>query len=127
MPHASPPPHATRLSRHQLIADGDVCNQATLNLDAHTGTHVDAPLHFVTDGAGIESLDLSVLIGPALVVALPEGTNITGAVRARCNRSGNRTATLLPTHCPQRTHWSGCSCPSMRRVCSSRPTTAKSE
>jgi arylformamidase len=32
------------------------------------GTHVDAPAHFIPGGAGIESLDLNVLIGPALVV-----------------------------------------------------------
>lgn len=30
---------------------------------AHTGTHVDAPIHFIDKGAGIETLDLNILIG----------------------------------------------------------------
>ena len=36
----------------------------------HTGTHLDAPLHFVEDGRGVEELDLGVLIGPAQVIEL---------------------------------------------------------
>jgi arylformamidase len=34
----------------------------------HTGTHCDAPIHFLTDGAGAEGLDPTLLCGPALVV-----------------------------------------------------------
>jgi arylformamidase len=36
-----------------------------LSLCAHTGTHVDAPLHYLEGGAAVESLALDALIGPA--------------------------------------------------------------
>jgi arylformamidase len=37
-------------------------------MGAHTGTHVDAPCHFILGGTGVDTLDLNVLVGPALVV-----------------------------------------------------------
>jgi len=35
---------------------------------SHSGTHVDAPLHFIGEGGSIDQLSLDALIGPALVV-----------------------------------------------------------
>jgi arylformamidase len=40
-----------------------------LDFGVHTGTHVDAPLHFIEGGAGSEQLPLDVLVGPCQVVA----------------------------------------------------------
>jgi arylformamidase len=40
----------------------------TVTMCAHTGTHVDAPLHYLADGAALDAMPLEVLIGPALVV-----------------------------------------------------------
>jgi arylformamidase len=53
------------------MADGDEHNVSRLTLGVHTGTHVDAPYHFVADGATVEQLPLDVLVGPAVVVHLP--------------------------------------------------------
>lgn len=39
-----------------------------LSLSSHTGTHIDAPAHFIEGGATVDALDLSALIGPVLVV-----------------------------------------------------------
>ncbi|VDC02857.1 unnamed protein product [Peniophora sp. CBMAI 1063] len=39
-----------------------------LSLSSHTGTHLDAPAHFIEGGATVDELDLSALIGPVLVV-----------------------------------------------------------
>jgi arylformamidase len=47
---------------------GDSATVTRLDLSAHTGTHVDAPAHFVQGGAGVDSLDLDVLVGPAHVI-----------------------------------------------------------
>ena len=47
---------------------GDVANVTRLALGTHTGTHVDAPVHFLDGGAGVEALPLDALVGPALVV-----------------------------------------------------------
>lgn len=58
-------------------------------LSVHTGTHIDAPSHFVKEyfdrGLGIESLDLGTLNGPALVIDAPRGTNITAKVLQELN------------------------------------------
>ena len=49
------------------IARGDLANISRVALGTHTGTHVDAPLHFIGGGPGIDRLPLDVLVGPALV------------------------------------------------------------
>lgn len=40
--------------------------------NAHQGTHVDAPSHFVEDGKNVDELDLGLFFGPARVVDLRE-------------------------------------------------------
>jgi arylformamidase len=45
-------------------------NLSLLHLPTHTGTHVDAPLHFDNAGPDVASLPLDVLCGPARVVSL---------------------------------------------------------
>ena len=57
-----------RLERVSSIAEGDVANISRLDLGVHSGTHVDAPLHFVDGGASVETLPLDVLVGPCSVV-----------------------------------------------------------
>lgn len=42
-----------------------------VTLGSHTGTHVDAPRHFVPDGASVTDLDLGILCGPCRVVQVP--------------------------------------------------------
>jgi arylformamidase len=54
------------------LANGDPANVSLLNFGAHTGTHVDAPAHFIEGGEKSESLPLAELIGEAQVVEVPE-------------------------------------------------------
>jgi arylformamidase len=56
------------LERASSIADGDPANVSRLDLGVHTGTHVDAPLHFIEGAAAADKLPLEALIGPAHVV-----------------------------------------------------------
>lgn len=49
------------------IEKGGMANVSRLDIGAHTGTHVDAPIHFVPGRRGIDELDLDTLIGPAFV------------------------------------------------------------
>ncbi|KAK7057710.1 putative cyclase [Favolaschia claudopus] len=42
----------------------------SLSMGTHTGTHVDAPSHFIVDGKSIDQVPLSTFIGPALVIDL---------------------------------------------------------
>jgi arylformamidase len=55
------------LSRVQNIAEGGICNLSRLEFGVHTGTHVDAPIHFIEGGAGIEAIPIAALMGLALV------------------------------------------------------------
>jgi arylformamidase len=57
-----------KLERVSAIADGAVANISRLDFGVHTGTHVDAPLHFIDGAPGTEQLPLDVLVGPARVI-----------------------------------------------------------
>ena len=59
-------------SLYQAIAEGSEANVSELDLGAHTGTHVDGPAHFYDGGAGTEVLDLDAMLGPCLVVEIPD-------------------------------------------------------
>ena len=54
----------------------DHANVSLLHFGAHSGTHVDAPAHFIEGGAKVESLSLESLIGRAEVVEVPESIKI---------------------------------------------------
>ena len=54
------------------LANGDGANVTALHLGAHTGTHVDAPAHFIEGAKKVESLALEVLIGEAEVIQVPD-------------------------------------------------------
>ncbi|WP_276358343.1 cyclase family protein [Cohnella caldifontis] len=45
-------------------------HESQLNLNVHTGTHVDAPLHMIPGGDTIETVTLEQLCGPARVIDL---------------------------------------------------------
>jgi arylformamidase len=64
------------LSRAASIADGAPANVSRLDLGVHTGTHVDAALHFIDGAPGAEGIPLEALIGPAHVV---DATAVDGA------------------------------------------------
>lgn len=59
---------------------GDAFTLSVYSLGAHSGTHIDAPMHFVRDGASIEQLPLSALIGPARVIDIPDAVQAIDAV-----------------------------------------------
>lgn len=54
------------------IADGASSNVSRLVLGTHTGTHVDAPRHFIEDGLAVDTLPLELLVGRARVVEIPK-------------------------------------------------------
>ena len=56
---------------------GDVCNVSKMSLGVHTGTHVDAPSHFLRDGIGIHRAPFSALIGPARVIEIADTHAVT--------------------------------------------------
>jgi arylformamidase len=54
------------------LEKGDAANVSRVNFGAHTGTHIDAPAHFIQGARRLESLPLDVLIGEVEVVAVPD-------------------------------------------------------
>lgn len=68
------------LTQEAHLDRGDPYTLTRLGMSAHTGTHVDAPAHFVPGGAGVDELDLHLLIGPAWVVDVGEKETITAKV-----------------------------------------------
>lgn len=59
-----PRPHFEPAST--IASDG--VNVLSLHLGSHSGTHVDAPYHFVEDGARIDEIDPALFIGPATIM-----------------------------------------------------------
>ncbi len=57
-----------RLHFHSLVSRGDVANISSLSLGSHTGTHVDAPHHFIDGAPTVDMLPPESLVGPAHVV-----------------------------------------------------------
>jgi arylformamidase len=62
----------------QSIAAGNTANVSRIDLGSHTGTHVDAPLHFIDGAAGVDRLPLDVLIGPARLIAFADDVLAVG-------------------------------------------------
>jgi arylformamidase len=63
---------------------GDALTLSAYSLGAHSGTHIDAPMHFVRDGAPIDRVPLEPLIGPARVIDIPDAVQSIDA--AELNR-----------------------------------------
>jgi arylformamidase len=58
------------LHERRRISRGDTSNSSAVTMSLHSGTHMDAPFHFVPDGITIDKLPLDLFIGPALVYAV---------------------------------------------------------
>jgi arylformamidase len=59
---------------------GDGFTLSVYSLGAHSGTHIDAPMHFVAGGASIDQVSLDPLIGPARVIDVADGVQAIDAV-----------------------------------------------
>ena len=53
------------------------CNLTQMSLSAHTGTHMDAPRHFLAAGRSMESLPLDAVVGPCRVIGIEHKQMIT--------------------------------------------------
>jgi arylformamidase len=54
------------------VEKGDICTLSRLTMGTHTGTHLDAPIHFLPGGSGAEEIPLENLIGPARVIEIKD-------------------------------------------------------
>jgi arylformamidase len=79
------------------IAGGAAANVTLLHFGAHTGTHVDAPAHFIEGGAQVAEMPLDVLMGDARVVSIPEDARSISAAHILAQDLGGATRVLFRT------------------------------
>lgn len=79
-----------RLHVVSRIANGDECNLSALYACLHTGTHADAPMHFIEGGKSISEMPLECFIGPCTVLEIEPGPvtgeQIDALVKPGCER-----------------------------------------
>ncbi|HLH63328.1 MAG TPA: cyclase family protein [Ktedonobacteraceae bacterium] len=73
------------------MSRGDAANVSKLSMGAHTGTHMDAPVHFFPDGKGIDTMPITAVIGQARVIEIADPESIKpDELRARQIQAGER-------------------------------------
>jgi arylformamidase len=87
------------LERALSIAGGAVCNVSRVSMGVHTGTHLDAPVHFIDGARASESIPLEAGIGPGWVVDATalEGPQITADDLAGLDIPADVTRLLFKT------------------------------
>jgi arylformamidase len=79
------------VAQTEHLRRGDLATVSSLSLGVHTGTHVDAPVHFILNAAGVDTLPLDRLIGTARVLDMDEiGRIRPGDLEDRDIRAGER-------------------------------------
>ncbi|MGH9871807.1 MAG: cyclase family protein [Pyrinomonadaceae bacterium] len=74
------------------LANGDPANVSLINFGLHSGTHVDAPAHFIEGGAKVGSLSFDGLLGEAEVIEVPDHIDVIDEkfVGANCVNGSQR-------------------------------------
>jgi arylformamidase len=88
---------AISITAQQAIAEGGSSNVSRLDFGSHTGTHVDAPKHFFDDGAGVDSIPLEILMGPARLLAFGDAVTSIGETELAAHELTGVTRVLLKT------------------------------
>ena len=78
------------------VEKGDICTVSRLTMGSHTGTHIDAPIHFLPGGTGAEDVPLDNLIGPARVIEIKDSDAVK-AEELRGHNLGFRERLLFKT------------------------------
>jgi arylformamidase len=85
---SNPPVHVERILD---IERGDKSNVSALSMGSHTGTHMDAPIHFIRSEKGIDQMPLDATIGRARVIEIRDEHSVQlEELRPLGIRSGER-------------------------------------
>jgi arylformamidase len=88
---------AISITPQQAIAEGAGANVSRVDFGSHTGTHVDAPKHFFDDGAGVDTIPLELLMGPARLLAFGDAVTSIGEAELAAHDLTGVTRLLLKT------------------------------
>lgn len=95
--HTYPGDPGIDITQWSSMAEGNPANVSFLHFGAHSGTHVDAPAHFIEGGTRVESLPLQSLIGEAQVIELPHHFEVIDANFIRDNITQGAQRILFKT------------------------------
>lgn len=85
------------LDYHGLISRGDPYNISSLHLGSHTGTHVDAPYHFIEGAPTVDQIPLDSLVGAVTVVRHDQQRHVTAGDLATAALPSDATRVLFKT------------------------------
>jgi arylformamidase len=85
------------LVRNKDMQQGDVVTLSQLTSTVHVGSHLDAPMHFVRDGSGVDQIDLNKLIGPCYVTHLLQANSIDATALERAGLPTGTRRLLIRT------------------------------
>ncbi len=68
-----------RVERAMSLENGDPFNLTHCSFTAHTGTHMDAPRHYLPQGDAMDALALDAVLGPCRVIEIHDGEAVRTA------------------------------------------------
>ncbi len=84
-------PAPPKYYRYNDRALGSPVTMSMLEIIGHTGTHLDAPLHFIPDGSTISDMPVDATIGQCRVIEIKDKESIKVAELEKCNiKKGER-------------------------------------
>jgi arylformamidase len=81
---------------------GDPVTLSAYSLGAHSGTHIDAPMHFIADGAPVDRVPLEPLIGQARVLDIADSVQAIDAAELRRHAWQGASRVLFRTRSSRR-------------------------
>ena len=85
------------------MATGASANVGKFTSGIHSGTHMDAPLHYNDDGLPIDQIDLDVLLGTARVFLAPDTMTLTCDHFAGLDGHATPRVLVRTNHCDDKT------------------------
>ncbi len=64
------------IERVKNMEYGDTANLSVISMGTHTGTHIDAPMHFVEQGKSIDDMEIDTVVGMARVIEIEDPESI---------------------------------------------------
>jgi len=85
------------ITPQQEVSKGASANVSSVSFGSHTGTHVDAMKHLFDDGTPVDALPLEVLMGPAVLIAVPDSVMAVGEADLRAHDLAGQERVLIRT------------------------------
>ncbi len=85
------------LDFHSLMSEGKSANVSALSLGSHTGTHVDSPDHFLSNGVTVEQMPVEYMVGPCYLMEHAGDGHISAADLEAAGIPGGTSRLLVKT------------------------------